>query len=129
MKITVLLNIIRWSARIIGTIIAAIVSTWLIANFIDGLNRGGPGLATYNIILFVFWGIGLAALFFALWKEGLGGIISLISFIVFNLLAAFNPVEGSSYSFMLLIFIVLSALYLLYWLLKRNMLKKESGLP
>ena len=126
MKSTTTISIIRWTARIIGTLIAAIASTWLIANFIDGLNRDGPGLETYNIIVFVFWGIGLAALFFALWKEGLGGIISLISFIIFNILAAFNPVKGSSYPFILLVFIVPSALYLLYWLLKRNILKKES---
>ena len=87
---------------------------------IEDSQNQGLGLETYNIIIFAVLGIGFAALILAWWKEGLGGIIAFISFIVFNLLAAFSPVEGSRYMSLLLIPLVPSILYLLYWLLKRK---------
>ena len=126
MKNTVFMNIIRQAARIFGTLLVIFCLVFFIGSIIEGLQRPGPVLENYNIIVFAVWGIGLAALIQSWWKEGLGAIISFISFIVFNLLAAVNPVEGSRYMFILLIFLIPSILYMLYWFLKRNMLKKES---
>lgn len=120
------MNIIRWAARIFGTLLVITSLIFFVGSMIENYHKQGSVLDTYNIILFAVLGIGFAALILAWWKEGLGGIIAFVSFIVFNLLAAVNPVEGSSYMFLLLIFLVPSILYLLYWLLKRNMLKKES---
>ena len=126
MKNTVFMNIIRWAARIFGTLLVIISLIFFVSSMIENYYKQGSVLDTYNIIVFAVLGIGFAALILAWWKEGLGGIIAFISFIVFNLLAAVSPVEGSRYMFLLLIFLVPSILYLLYWLLKRNMLKKES---
>jgi hypothetical protein len=126
MKNKVLLNIIRWLARIIGTLMVIIVLAFFIGYIIEGLNKPGPGLEPYNIIVFVVWGTGLAALLLAWWKEGLGGIISLLCFIIVNILAAVNPVPGSSYTYILLFFLLPSILFLLYWWLKRNSLNKIS---
>lgn len=126
MKNTVLMNIIRWAARIIGTLLVLISLFFFVGDLIWNTEKPGSGLETYNIIVFAVMGIGFAALILAWWKEGLGGIISFISFIVFNFLAIFSPVEGSRYMSILLIFFVPSILYLIYWLLKRNMLMKES---
>lgn len=125
MEATKVMNIIRWTARIIGTVLVIACLIIFVAYVIDGAQKSGPGLATFNIFLFTILGIGLASLILALWKEGLGGIISLMSFIAFNILAAVNPVEGSGYVFMLLIFLAPSILYILYWWLKRNSLNKE----
>ena len=126
MKNTVFMNIIRWAARIFGTLLVIISLIFFVSSMIENYYKQGSVLDTYNIIVFAVVGIGFAALILAWWKEGLGGIIAFISFIVFNLLAAVSPVEGSRYMFLLLIFLIPSILYLLYWLLKRNMLKKES---
>ena len=126
MKNTVFMNIIRWTARVFGTLLVIISLIFFVSSMIENYYKQGSVLDTYNIIVFAVLGIGFAALILAWWKEGLGGIIAFISFIVFNLLAAVSPVEGSRYMFLLLVFLVPSILYLLYWLLKRNMLKKES---
>jgi hypothetical protein len=120
------MNIIRMSARIIGTLIVAFVMIFAIGNFIEGLHKSGPGLNNYNIITFVILGIGLAGLIFAWWKEGRGGLISLLSFMAFNVLAAVNPTPGSSYTFILLFFLLPSILFLLYWWLERDMSKKSQ---
>ena len=126
MKNTAFMNIIRWTARIIGTLLVIFSLIFFIGSMIEDSQNQGLGLETYNIIVFAVLGIGFAALILAWWKEGLGGITAFISFIVFNLLAAVSPVEGSRYLPMLLFPLVPSVLYLFYWLLKRNMLKKES---
>ena len=126
MKNTVFMNIIRWAARVFGTLLVIISLIFFVSSMIENYYKQGSVLDTYNIIVFAVVGIGFAALILAWWREGLGGIIAFISFIIFNLLAAVSPVEGSRYMFLLLIFLVPSILYLLYWLLKRNMLKKES---
>ena len=124
MKNTELTNIIRWSARITGTLLVILVLIFFVISTFFISNKEPTGHETYIIISWVVLGIGFAALIMAWWKEGLGGLISLISLIVFNLLAIFNPIEGSGYGFILLIILVPSILYLLYWLMKRNMLKK-----
>jgi len=120
MKNTAFMNIIRWAARIFGTLLVVFSLIFFIGSMIEDSHNQGLGLETYNIIVFAVLGIGFTALILAWWKEGLGGIIAFISFIVFNLLAAASPVEGSRYMSLLLIPLVPSILYLLYWLLKRK---------
>lgn len=93
---------------------------------IEGLNKAGPGLNTFTIIIFIFWGTGLAGLVLAWWKEGPGGLISVVSFIVFNILAAVNPTPGSRWTFVLLIFLFPSILFLFYWWLKKKSSEKFS---
>jgi uncharacterized membrane protein len=92
MKNSALVNIIRWLARIIGILLLVFCLTFFIGEY----DPQDP-LDTYYILVFAVLGIGLAALILAWWKEGLGGIISFVSFIVFNLLAAFSSVEGGRY--------------------------------
>ena len=113
------MNIIRWAARIFGTLLVIFGLFFFIGSMIEGAQNQGSGLETYNIIVFAVVGIGFAALILAWWKEGLGGIIAFISILIFNLLAALSPVEGSRYLPMLLIPLIPSILFLLYWLLKR----------
>jgi hypothetical protein len=117
-KNRVFINIIRRLARIIGILLIIFCIIFFIGNRVDSQKP----LDTYNILVFTVLGIGLAALILAWWKEGLGGIISFISFIVYNLLAAFSPVEGARYGFLLLFPLTPSILHLLaWWLTKREM--------
>ena len=128
MKNIGLMNTIRWSARITGALLTLICLIFFIGYAIEDLNKSvpDPGLELYNVILFIAWGIGLAALILGWWKEGLGGIISFISFIIFNILAAVNPVPGSGYTIILLIFFIPSILFITYWWLKRKSLNNAS---
>ena len=93
---------------------------FFIGSMIEGHNKPAPGLDTYTIITFVVWGMGLAGLLFAIWKPGIGGLISLLSFIAFNILAVVNPNPDSSYTIVLLIFLLPSILFLLFWWLKKT---------
>ena len=120
MKKTTSISIINWTARIIGTLMVAFTLFIGIGEMLEGQNKPGPGLDTFTIITFAVWGIGLAGLLFAMWKPGSGGLISLVSFIVFNILVAVNPNPDSTYTAVLLLFLLPSILFLLVWGLKNN---------
>ena len=120
MKHSTINSIIRWAARIIGTLMVIFTLIIGIGEMLEGRNKPNSGYNTFTIILFIGWGAGLAGLILALWKEGLGGIVSLIFFIIFNVLAAVNPTPDSRYTFGLLLFMIPSILYLVYWWLERN---------
>ena len=120
MKITNSISIINWTARIIATLMVAFTLFIGIGEMLEGQNKPRPGLDNYTIITFVVWGIGLAGLLFALWKPGTGGLISLLSFIVFNILVAVNPNPDSTYTAVLLIFLLPSILFILVWWLQKQ---------
>ncbi len=123
MKKTTSISIIHWTASIIGILMVAFTLFMFIGSILEGRDRSGPGLDTFTIITFVFWSIGLAGLLFAIWKPGTGGIISLLSFIVFNILVAVNPNPDSRYTAVILLFFLPSILFLLVWWLKRSSIK------
>jgi hypothetical protein len=76
---------------------------------------------TLMIITFIFWGLGLLGLILAIWKEGLGGIVSFVSFNVFIFLIGINPKPDVTFSFVLLIFLIPSVLYLYSWWLTNKL--------
>ncbi|MCX6232091.1 MAG: hypothetical protein NTZ33_11160 [Bacteroidetes bacterium] len=120
MKKTTAISIIHWTALITGTLMLTFTLFFFIGYMIEGHNKPGPGLNTNTIITFVFWGVGLAGLLLAIWKPGTGGLVSLLGFIVFNILAVFHTNPDAHYSVVLLIFLFPSILYLLYWWLKKS---------
>ena len=124
MKKTTSISSIRWTASIIGIFMIGFTLLFWIGSLLEGWNKPGPGLGTYTIIIFVFWGLGLAGLLFAIWKPGIGGLFSLLSFIVFNILAAVNTTPGSRYMGVLLIFLLPSVLFLADWWLTESSNKK-----
>ncbi len=120
MKKPTSIGILRWTARIIGTLMVAFTLLFLIGSLLEGYNKPGPGTDTFTKIIFVFWGIGLIGLISAIWKPGIGGIVSLLSFIVFNILAAVNPNPDSRYSIVLLMFLLPSILFILQWWIDKS---------
>ncbi len=120
MKKTTSISIIRWTASIIGIFIVGFTLLFGIGYLVEGWNNPGPGLPTSTIITFVVWGIGLSGLILALWKPGIGGLFSLLILIVFNILVAVSPVPDSRYSPVLLIFLLPSILFLVYWWLNKS---------
>ncbi len=126
-------NWLRWIARITGILLVAFTLIIVIGEFIEGQQRNpGFGLASYTpiiLIIFVIWGIALAGLVLALWKEGLGGIISLISFMLVYILNLFNK-EASMKANAIAIFLIFcipSLLYLVYWKLNKDELRKADN--
>jgi len=101
-----------------------------IGEMLESYNKHGSAASdtfdTLMIITFTFWGAGLAGLILALWKEGLGGIVSLVSFIIFIFLVGINPKPDVSFSNVLFIFLIPSVLYLCYWWLTRKSSNKIS---
>ncbi len=130
MKKTKSFNSIRWTARIIGTLMVVFTLFIGIAENLHGLNRvdasASDTFGTLMIITIIFWGVGLAGLLLALWKEGFGGIVSLLSFIIFMILLGINPNPDVRFMGVLFIFLIPSLLYLIYWWLKRNSSNKIS---
>jgi hypothetical protein len=101
-----------------------------IGEMLEGYSKHGAVASdtfdTLMIITFTFWGAGLAGLILALWKEGLGGIVSMVSFIIFIFLVGINPKPEVSFSILLFIFLIPSILYLSYWWLMRRSSNKIS---
>jgi hypothetical protein len=116
-------QIIRLIARVSGSFLLAFTVIFGIANFIDSLgSNAGTPLSTLILIIFAIWGIALTGLVIALWKEGLGGLISLISFVIMYILNLFNPDAPDSRGAILIfvIFSIPSLLYIYYWVLTKN---------
>jgi hypothetical protein len=116
--------ILRWTARIMGTLMVVFTLLIGIGEILEGYNKHSAAASntfdTLMIITFIFWGIGLAGLILALWKEGLGGIVSLVSFIIFIFLVGINQKPDVTFSNVLFIFLLPSVLYLYYWWLIRR---------
>jgi hypothetical protein len=126
-------NWLRWSARITGILMVLFTLFMLIGEVIDGQSRHTESLlASYTplvLIIFITWGIALAGLVLALWKEGLGGVISLLSFMLMYILNLFNKeasMRGDAIT-VFLFFCIPSILYLVFWKLKKDDERKASG--
>jgi hypothetical protein len=125
-------NWLRWIARIFGTLMVLFTLFMFIGEIMEGQKRhGGPVLASFTplmLIIFTVWGIALAGLVLAIWKEGLGGIISLSGFILTFILNLFNKEASMRWSAInvFLIFCIPSILYLIYWKLNKDELSNAD---
>jgi uncharacterized membrane protein len=123
---------IRWTARIVGTLLVLFTLIIFIGEMIDGYNRNGKtDLQTFSllqIITFIFWFLGLAGLILAWWKEGAGGIFSFICTVIFLILvkitANVNP--EASFSVVLFIFLIPAILFIIYWWLTEKTARNEQ---
>jgi hypothetical protein len=125
-------NWLRWIARVTGLLLVSFTLIIFIGESIESQHRQpGSELASYTpliLIIFFFWAIALASLVLALWKEGTGGLISLVSFFIMYILNLFNKeasMRGNAIS-VFLIFSVPSILYLIYWKLKKDELNNSD---
>lgn len=117
---------LKWSARILGSLLVVFTLFMFFGELIESQNRATglthPSYSPLLIIIFITWGIALAGLVLAIWKEGLGGIISLVSFILMYILNLFNQevtMRGSAI-LLFLFFSIPAILYLIYWKLNKD---------
>jgi hypothetical protein len=120
---------IRWTARVIGTLLVVFTLIIGIGEMLEGFQNNGKleKFDYFQIIIFIFWFFGLAGLILAWWKEGTGGVFSFICAVIFLILvkvyANINP--EASFTGILFIFLIPSVLFIIYWWLtkKRNVSK------
>lgn len=115
---------IRWTARVIGTLLVVFTLIIGIGEMLEGSqNKGKTEL--YNslqIITFVFWFLGLTGMIWAWWKERAGGIFSFICTVIFLTLVKVNASVNPEASFtpILFIFLIPSVLFIIYWWLTKK---------
>lgn len=116
-------NWLRWTARITGTLLVAFTLFIFIGELMESQQRHTPVSYTPIIIMiFIVWGIALGGLVLALWKEGPGGLISFVCFMLVYVLNLFNKeatMKANAIT-LFIIFCVPSILYLLYWKLSSD---------
>ena len=115
-------NVLRWTARIYGTLVVALLLYLTSIEYIEELDGGASPLASlFTLInetlkyphILLPWVIAGVGLILALWKEGLGGGISLISLIIS--LFTFGFLRQSNAFIPISIVSIPSILYLIYW--------------
>jgi hypothetical protein len=122
--------VIRWIARVIGTLLVLFTLLMFIGEMLEGYNRNGK-LESFNIlqiITFIFWFMGLAGLILAWWKEGTGGIFSFICTVIFLILVKVNANVNPEASFtgILFIFLIPSVLFIIHWWLTKETVRNEQ---
>jgi hypothetical protein len=125
---------LRWTARVFGTVMVLFTLFMFIGESIDSIRRHeGSALASFSpliLVIFATWGIALAGLILALWNEGLGGGISLAFFMLTYILNLFNKeaaMRGDAIT-VFFFFSIPSILYLIYWKLNKDELKKSGNI-
>ena len=125
-KRPVWLKIIRWTARIIAVLFAIIL---FFSFTVEDMNPLSINPQDYFFLsLWVLIPIGYLI---GLWKEGLGGLISVVS--ILTLIIILLTREGHYYSFYfyltLSIFLIPSILYLIYWYFNKTIRAKANSTP
>jgi hypothetical protein len=124
-KKPVWLKIIRWTARILALLIIIIILVMLIGESI-GSSSHKINLSGRDFLLLSLWGITLIGLGIGFWREGLGGLISLVSTLSHIIILSSEGV-GNLKSFY--VFLVPSILYLMYWYFNKTIKAKANSTP
>lgn len=120
------LSIIRWSSKIIAVLFAIILFFWYTSE-----EMGPLSINPQYYFFQALWVLIPTGYLIGLWKEGLGGLISLVSILTLIILLLMR--EGHYYSFyfylILIIFTIPSILYLLYWYFSKIFKAKVNSTP
>jgi hypothetical protein len=107
----------RWTARILGTLLVVFTLFMAIGETIDDYNRTGKlsldALDPIDYVTFFFWFLGLAGIIWALWREKTGGFLALISLFIFLILVTINT--EATFSVILLIYLIPPILFVSHW--------------
>ena len=125
-KRPVWLKIIRWTARIIAVLFAIIL---FFSFTVEDMNPLSINPQDYFFLS--LWVLIPISYLIGLWKEGLGGLISLVS--ILTLIIILLTREGHYYSFyfylILSVFLIPSILYLTYWYFNKTIKAKANSTP
>ena len=115
------LNLVRWVARITGTLLVVFTLVVGIGIIIDAAKNAVTPSSPLVKISFLFLGIALLGLLIALWKEGLGGFISLFCLLIGYIIGIFEP-ESDKVGMLIidLVYAIPSFLYIFYWWMNKT---------
>jgi hypothetical protein len=111
---------LRWSARIIAVLIVAFFLFMFIGEGLNGRPVGSPQLVARDYILLSLMALFNIGLLIGLWKEGLGGLISLVFMATIIIIHQIEGIKPVIFYFALLPGI----LYLLSWYFHRSLTQK-----
>jgi hypothetical protein len=125
-KKPVWLRIIRWTARIIAVLFAIILFFSFTTEDMNPFS-----INPQNYFYLSMWVLIPIGYLIGLWKERLGGLISLVSSL--TLILILSTREGHHYSFyfylILCIFLIPCILYLTYWYFNKTVKAKANPTP
>jgi hypothetical protein len=105
-------TVLRWFARIISILLIISVTAFVVAEKVNLLK-----LSENELLLITLFIIGLLAQILALYKEALGGIISLI------FLSSFVILSGLYQTYIGILLVGTSLLYVISWLFRKFIIK------
>jgi hypothetical protein len=128
-KRPVWLKIIRWSARIIALLFAIVLFIMFISEDMSPVIRLAQ-LPVRHYFILSLWILTPIGYLIGLWREGLGGLISLVS-ILTHIVFLSREGFGDLIFFYLFLSILLipSILYLLYWYFNRKVIAEAKSAP
>ena len=117
-------KIIRWTARTIAILFAIILFVLFTTTDMNPLLRN-----QHDYFIQILWILIPIGFLIGLWKEGLGGLISLVT--TLTLIITFITKEGHRILFyyiyiILIILLIPSILYLIYWYLNKTIKAKAN---
>jgi hypothetical protein len=124
-KNPVWLNIIRWTARILALLIIIFVLFMFIGESI-GSSSHKTDLSGRDYLLLSLFGTTIIGLGIGFWREGPGGLISLVSTLSHIIILSSEGVRNLFYFY---VFLVPSILYLLYWYFNKTIKAKVNSIP
>lgn len=116
------LSILRWTARILAMLFVIFLLSMFIGESIQSTSHN-THLHWREYFFFGLMGITLIRFLIGLWREGLGGLISLVSTLIIFISLTLNGVNAS-FCFLILI---PSILYLLSWYFHKTILVNEES--
>ena len=115
-------DICRWTARVSGVALTVLTLFIGIGEALEGRSRhpGATVLGQFSpliLAMFAVWGIGLAGLLVAWWRERLGGGLSLSCFTLVFVLNLFNSQAPSRIGALapMLVFCIPAVLFIVSW--------------
>jgi hypothetical protein len=123
------LSIIRWSGRIIALLFAIVLFIMFISEDMSPIIRLAQRFEKHYFILSL-WILTPIGYLIALWREGLGGLISLISTLTHIVFLSREGFGDFIFFYLFLsILLIPSILYLLYWYFNRKVIAEANSAP
>ena len=111
------LSILRWSARILALLVAIFLLFMFIGEGIGGRPANAQPLQARDYFLLSLFGLYIIGLIIGLWREGLGGLISLVFMAIHIIFLKSEGIKNLIYFYVMLLPCIL---YLLSWYFNRR---------
>jgi hypothetical protein len=111
------LSILRWSARILALLVAIFLLFMFIGESIGGRPANAQPLQARDYFLLSLFGLYFIGLIIGLWREGLGGLISLVFMAIHIIFLTSEGIKNLTYFYVMFL---PSVLYILSWYFHRR---------